>query len=322
MNVVNKSKYECCPDRIKALVFATDCVESQLADAIGISKSSLMNYCSGRTVPGLDALLKIADYFGVSMDYLLGRTEEKDISKDYKIMWNDMKKRAYEDYLLSTSPNEIAKRSIKIPKGFEAPWPYNLVRSIFDGDSDVSFKILNEDQLKGLDMALSTLTPRERLIIYDYFKRNQTLKQVGEIYNIGTERVRQIVSKAVRKLRHPSRGRLIRYGLQGADLYKWKRDLEFEEIELSKRQKAVDEEKARISANEKTLGIPHDLSQSIDELDLSVRTYNCLFQKNLRSVKAVVEFFEKSDYHSVRNMGITSYKELQEKLSTRFGIAI
>ena len=46
--------------------------QQQLADALGISRSALGFYEQDRISPSVDTLLAIADYFEVSVDYLLG----------------------------------------------------------------------------------------------------------------------------------------------------------------------------------------------------------------------------------------------------------
>ena len=48
-----------------------------LAAAIGISQASLSKYAANEAEPGLTALVKLADYFGVTIDYLAGRTDTK-----------------------------------------------------------------------------------------------------------------------------------------------------------------------------------------------------------------------------------------------------
>jgi len=53
-----------------------------LAAAIGISQASLSKYAANDAEPGLTALVKIADYFGVSIDYLAGRTDTKSPNPD------------------------------------------------------------------------------------------------------------------------------------------------------------------------------------------------------------------------------------------------
>ena len=65
-----------------------------------------------------------------------------------------------------------------------------------------------------IDTALQMLTRREEKVVRlrfgigDGFPR--TLEEVGSIFNVTRERVRQIEAKALRKLRHPSRSDVLR----------------------------------------------------------------------------------------------------------------
>lgn len=69
-------------------------------------------------------------------------------------------------------------------------------------------------QMEEVEKALVTLTPREAEIIRLRFGIGtgypRTLEEVGKIFNITRERVRQIEVKAIRKLRHPSRSKSLR----------------------------------------------------------------------------------------------------------------
>lgn len=47
--------------------------DGQIAADIGIPYTNLSTYKTGVTLPSVGRLLKLADYFGVSTDYLLGR---------------------------------------------------------------------------------------------------------------------------------------------------------------------------------------------------------------------------------------------------------
>lgn len=72
--------------------------------------------------------------------------------------------------------------------------------------ADAANHVLLKEQL--LDV-LSTLTPREEKVLRLRFGiedgRNRTLEEVGKVFNVTRERIRQIEAKALRKLRHPSR---------------------------------------------------------------------------------------------------------------------
>lgn len=49
--------------------------QRQLAEYLQITQPSYIRYENGSAEPSLETLVKIADYFDVSVDYLLGRTE-------------------------------------------------------------------------------------------------------------------------------------------------------------------------------------------------------------------------------------------------------
>jgi RNA polymerase primary sigma factor len=61
---------------------------------------------------------------------------------------------------------------------------------------------------------LSTLTPREEKVVRMRFGINEervyTLEEIGEFFDVTRERIRQIEGKALRKLRHPLRGKSLK----------------------------------------------------------------------------------------------------------------
>ncbi len=73
-----------------------------------------------------------------------------------------------------------------------------------------SYTLLREQ----LCEVLHTLTPREEQVLKLRFGledgRTRTLEEVGKVFNITRERIRQIEAKALRKLRHPSRSKRLR----------------------------------------------------------------------------------------------------------------
>lgn len=61
--------------RIRELRTSRKLSQQELADQLGISKSSVNMYERGEREPGLDTLEAIADFFNVDMDYLTGKTD-------------------------------------------------------------------------------------------------------------------------------------------------------------------------------------------------------------------------------------------------------
>lgn len=80
-------------------------------------------------------------------------------------------------------------------------------------DSDPSDSAENSMLKEQLVNVLHTLTPREEKVLRLRYGiddgRPRTLEEVGKIFNVTRERIRQIEAKAVRKLRHPSRLKII-----------------------------------------------------------------------------------------------------------------
>lgn len=54
--------------------------QSQMAKILNVSQQAYARYEKGEREPDFDTLIRIADYFGVSIDYLLGRTNENEIT--------------------------------------------------------------------------------------------------------------------------------------------------------------------------------------------------------------------------------------------------
>lgn len=69
------------PERIKSLRKEKEVTQRELAEAIGVQVVSVQRFEYGSVRPSLDTLVAIADYFGCSVDYLLGRTDKKEINR-------------------------------------------------------------------------------------------------------------------------------------------------------------------------------------------------------------------------------------------------
>lgn len=74
-------------DKLKELRKNAKITQEQLANIIGVERSSVGKYESSSTIPSNDTLCKIAEYFHVSTDYLLGKEESptEKISNIYPI---------------------------------------------------------------------------------------------------------------------------------------------------------------------------------------------------------------------------------------------
>ena len=89
---------------------------------------------------------------------------------------------------------------------------YDVLRSGESPNPDRS--LLNASLSIEIERALETLTPREADVIRLYFglesKQALTLEEIGERFDLTRERVRQIKEKAIRRLKHASRSKILK----------------------------------------------------------------------------------------------------------------
>ena len=72
-----RSEGACCRMRIKELIKNSGKTQKMIAKDLGITPNSLCNYSAGTREPDHEMLIKIAKYFNVSVDYLLGNDSEQ-----------------------------------------------------------------------------------------------------------------------------------------------------------------------------------------------------------------------------------------------------
>jgi RNA polymerase primary sigma factor len=89
---------------------------------------------------------------------------------------------------------------------------YDVLRS--DETNTPEKELMVESLRKEIDRAISTLTPREADVVRLYFglnsKHPMTLEEIGEKFDLTRERVRQIKEKAIRRLKHTSRSKILK----------------------------------------------------------------------------------------------------------------
>lgn len=91
-------------NRIRDLREDRDLRQIDVANATGIDQKTLSNYETGKTNPDSYAIIKLCDFFDVSADYLIGRSDERqikiekiedrifEIKKTLEVILEDLKK--------------------------------------------------------------------------------------------------------------------------------------------------------------------------------------------------------------------------------------
>jgi RNA polymerase primary sigma factor len=118
-------------------------------------------------------------------------------------------------------PEKVRKilKLVKEPMSLDTPVGTDEDSHLGDFVEDKSI-VAADDTVISMDLAaqtrkvLATLTPREEKVLRMRFgigeRTEHTLEEVGQDFTVTRERIRQIEAKALRKLRHPSRGKTLR----------------------------------------------------------------------------------------------------------------
>lgn len=71
-----KITYNNCMLRLKELRIANNMTQNELSQALNFSRYSITNWELGRSYPDIQSLMKLATYFDVTIDYLVGFVDE------------------------------------------------------------------------------------------------------------------------------------------------------------------------------------------------------------------------------------------------------
>ena len=64
------------PERLVQLQTEHKLLKKDIAEAVGISTMAYYRYKSGKRLPDVAILIKLADFYNISIDYLLGRSDD------------------------------------------------------------------------------------------------------------------------------------------------------------------------------------------------------------------------------------------------------
>lgn len=71
----------CFPQILRTLRKECGLSQEQLGQIIGVKRYSIYTYEKGKSCPDMEGLIALADYFQVSIDYLVGRTDNREINR-------------------------------------------------------------------------------------------------------------------------------------------------------------------------------------------------------------------------------------------------
>ena len=188
-------------------------------------------------------------------------------------------------------------------------YPENLLSELFrDEDTAVVLPADFEISLEYTLWKLSKQHERGVEILLKRYRDKKSYEQIGNEYGVTRERVRQIVARMIRYLRHPSRLNIIRHGISGMidihgqEEYKKGYNLGYRDGYSS----AKDEEVSYKATVER-------LNPNIEDMDLSVRSFNCLMRAGLKTANDIAKL-DFNQLSRIRNLGRKSLNEVVQRM--------
>ena len=248
--------------------------------------------------PGVQSLIKIANYYGVSLDYICGRTEKLSSIPDITSKW-------HENYLARIDLSNQNKRTdpIDITK-LRFDYPYNLLKDIFKSQSICHTSIVSEMFYKQLENKIEQLPERTRFFLRERYLMDKTFQTISDEYGLTKARVQQIIDDALTTLNTNLAPRL------------FDPEDKIEELlaQVETHQKALQDVQEKIFYSD----LSNDYkeyqlySQPIKQLPFSVRTQNALVRARIecKTVMDLLAIMTTSEFTRIRNMGTKSHKEI------------
>lgn len=321
-------------NRVHELMKQAGITIDTVVNATEISRPSLVNLLHGKSIPLASSVLKLADFFAVPTDYLFGRMDEetsRQVLEDYSHRFMDIRRLSYEAYV-------TAKHHVELPLypgEYESPWPYNLYEAVVEEPAE---HILTKEHMDGMELAFDILTEREHSMLLRHFKDAFSMADIAKEHDLTTERVRQIVARALRKLRSPSIKSLIEFGYDPEvdekenELMQRRADLEWELgnlssdlMKLSEKRKLVEHLYGKLEELDKWDAEKNELLGKekmpindipIEDMDLSVRSYNVLVRNGLDTARQIIAADHDGTLMKLRGIGPGSYREIHEKIQS------
>ena len=192
------------------------------------------------------------------------------------------------------------------------------------------------DYVLAIDKILST---REYAVIFYRFHDRLTLEETGKIYDITRDRVRQIESKALRKLRSPKIYRILKYGVGWyrkfeevrSDTYQSQNKEDFERLQKELEEAIINKDRDQVLRIFNTskdilekgfkIDVQHlsdgqhyyPLDTDVSDMELSVRSHNCLKRAGINTLEDILKV-PIDEMWKIRNLGRRSSEEVIAKV--------
>ena len=159
----NNRYYKPFPSALRKLMEESKTKQQTLADALGVRRQTISYYCDGSSSPDWEGIVKIANFFSVSTDWLLGISEVKSQSTDIKSIctYTGLSEIALTSILRETQ-GEDTRTVLNVILGFDPSSFHRFIKNAAKG-IEIQRKYMN----KPFNW---DLVPKEiRTELFDYF---------------------------------------------------------------------------------------------------------------------------------------------------------
>lgn len=203
-------------------------------------------------------------------------------------------------------------------------YPFNLIVIVLGltskelsntGYINIDSAVQRELAVMWVNEVIKTCQIAKRFDIVDMrYNQHMGLVDIGDKYHITRNRVREILAKFIRQMRHPTRSRKLRFVVDV--LFNTHGEVNFADI-IAKYEREMTEKEIVRDLAAKNGNVKLD-DITIEELNFSVRTFNCLKRYGINNVEELVDAIttktEIAFLCDIRNLGKKSYADIKNKL--------
>lgn len=120
-------------ERTLELIERENISKNKLLTDLGLGKNSFVNWSERGTIPSADTVEKIADYFGVTTDYLLGRTD----------IMNEDDLKAVRQFTADTYKKMLSSEGVRVVKTYLAEYMNNAKEEVWEKLNDIGLRFID-----------------------------------------------------------------------------------------------------------------------------------------------------------------------------------
>lgn len=277
----------------------------------------------------MENYIKLANLYNISIDYLINDNVKPKCHNELVILNTfkkiealkkiDFNKDEIEDDTTLIIPKDVCTKALQINFDYKNIkldfYPFNLLDKLY-GNWVVFHKInLTKDLTKDLDEIFNKyLTEREETVLKLKYASNLTLEMIGIIFNVNKERIRQIEGRAIRKLRKNGIMELILYSTR-KERESALEDIKVLELQIKKHEKTlINYNQTPVTSYTNDKKYDSLLKKDLDQLNISIRTYNSLIRADLRTIEDVLKIITDVKLLNIRSFGKKAFFELLSAL--------